>query len=330
MTAVEELLQERQVVADELIPKRPRRPPRPPKLPRPPKRAPRKAAPIAELGPRSAVARTVLRLLAAVLLGFVINLMILSHLQHAVSQQNLQNSFKAQLSAGTAPVSEGTVDDVLLSDGDPVAMLEIPSIGVHEVVVEGTSSAALKAGPGHRRDTPLPGQAGLSYIMARSAAYGGPFSRLQELQPGETFEVITGQGEQTYKVLGLRYAGDPAPQALKGGQSRLVLETARGSAYIPTGVVRVDAELVSKVEVPGKRQTTYVSLDPADKELASDTNSVWALVFAFQFLILIEVGAAWALVNVGSRRTWVVFVPLTVLAGLLVADQAANLLPNLL
>ena len=41
--------------------------------------------------------------------------------------------------------------------GDPVALLTIPSIGLEQVVVEGTASGDTLVGPGHRRDTPLPG-----------------------------------------------------------------------------------------------------------------------------------------------------------------------------
>jgi hypothetical protein len=266
---------------------------------------------------------------AVVLFGFLVNLTLLSQLQHVVSQQQLRAELGEQLAAGSAPVSEGTFDNVLLSDGDPVARLEIPSLGVDQIVVEGTSSAALTKGPGHRRDTFLPGQAGVSVLMGRATAYGGPFGRIQELPPGETISVITGQGEHIYRVLGVRYAGDPSP-AFKPGTSRLVLETARGGPYMPSGVVRVDAELVSGVKADGPRRTTFATLNPADKELASDFSTVWALVFACQFLLLAEVACVWSLRRFGRAKTWVVFVPVLLLSGLLVADQVTRLLPNLM
>ncbi|WP_378147526.1 sortase [Cnuibacter sp. UC19_7] len=284
----------------------------------------------APLGPTAALVQSTLMMVAAVVLGIAVTLMLLSHLQHLVSQQNLENTLRAQLSAGTAPVSEGDVDDVLLKDGAPVAVIDIPSIGLHEVIAEGTTSVVLKGGPGHRRDTVLPGQAGLSIVMGRAAAYGGPFARIQELTTGDTFTVITGQGEQTFEVIGVRYAGDTSPAPLQAGESRLTLETARGPGFIPTGVARVDAELVSETKPSGKRQTTYVSMGPSNKELAGDYSSVWALVFAVQLLIIVEVAAVWALVRVGRRKTWVVFTPVAVLVGLLVADQVITLLPNML
>ena len=282
------------------------------------------------LSRRELLIRNSLAVLAVLILGIIVNLFMLGHLQHAAAQQQLSNEIRKQLAAATAPVSEGNFEKVLLQDGDPVAVIDIPSINVHEVVVEGTSSGDLKAGPGHRRDTVLPGQAGTSIIMGRAAAYGGPFANLQNLQLGAELTVTTGQGKHTYKVLSLRYAGDPAPPVPTATQGRLILETARGPAYVPTGVVRIDAQQVSKVMNAGARQTTYASLPVADKELATDTRTVWGLIFALQFLILVEVLLVWSFYRMGLWRTWVVFVPVSIVAGLLVADQITNLLPNLL
>jgi sortase A len=312
--------------------KRPRKPPKRPRNFVPGGRysgAPSTRPPIV-LTRRELITRNSLAVLSVLILGLVINIFVLGNLQHSASQQQLTNTFRVQLSDATAPVSEGDFEKVLLADGVPVALIDIPSIGVHEVIVEGTSSSVLKAGPGHRRDTVLPGQAGVSVIMGRAAAYGGPFSRLQELKPGDPFSVITGQGKQTFEVMGLRYAGDPSPAAMTAGSSRIILETARGPAFVPTGVVRVDAQLTSTVQPSGQRQTTFATLAAADRELATDTRTIWALVFALQFLILIEVALVWAYVRMGLQRTWVVFVPLFLLAGLLVADQVTSLLPNLL
>ncbi|TFB54470.1 sortase [Cryobacterium sp. Hz7] len=282
------------------------------------------------LSAREQAIRTTLTIVAVLIFGFLANLTIFGQVQHFVSQQQLTNSLRAELAQGTAPVSEGTVDQVLLEAGAPVALIDIPSIGVHEVVVEGTDSGTLRAGPGHRRDTVLPGQAGYSVIMGRAAAYGGPFARLQELRPGQQFTVITGQGRQEFSVLGVRYAGDPMPAPLGAGKSRLILVTARGPAFVPSGIARVDAELVSETKPAGVRATTFVTLPAVDRELATDTRTVWALVFALQFLLLVELAAVWAYRRVGLRKTWTVFLPVVTVGGLFVADQVVRLLPNLL
>jgi LPXTG-site transpeptidase (sortase) family protein len=292
-------------------------------MPRPPPR-------YAPLSPMQALARSILALVAALVLTFVFNLLVLSHVEHLVSQQQLSDTYRAQLAAGTAPVSEGDFDDVLLADGVPVGVLTIPQLGVEEVVSEGTSSGVLSAGPGHRRDTVLPGQMGVSVVMGRAAAYGGPFARLQALQPGDQFEVRTGQGAHTFEVMGLRYAGDATPPAPVRGESRLILMTARGAPYVPVGIAYVDAKLVSAAQPAGARQTTPLTLPPEDKPMATDTTTVWALVFALQFLVVAEIAAVWAFRRVGAQKTWIVFVPVLLLASLFVADQLTRLLPNLL
>lgn len=280
--------------------------------------------------PLQAILRGALALVAALTLMFVVELLVLSPIQHLSSQQQLRDAYRAQLAAGTAPVSEGDFNDVLLADGAPVGILDIPRLGISEVIVEGTSSGDLSLGPGHRRDTVLPGQVGMSVVMGRAAAYGGPFAGLQTLQPGETFEVRTGQGLSTFEVMGVRYAGDPTPPNLKKGESRLLLITARGAPFVPTGVAYVDAKLTSDALPAGKRQTNSVTLPPTDKPLATDTTTVWALVFALQFLVVAEVAAVWAFRRVGAQKTWIVFAPILLLASLFVADQVTRLLPNLL
>lgn len=305
------------------------RPPKPPKgIPRAPTSMPRPPRPPLTQGQR--LARGSLIMLAIVAAAFILNVTVFSHLRYAVQQQQLRDTFTEQLAAGTAPVSEGNFDNVLLRDGEPVARIEIPAIGVDAIVVEGTSSGTLTEGPGHRRDTCLPGQAGASVLMGRAAAYGGPFRRIQELVPGETISVVTGQGEHIYEVIRVRYAGDAAPPPLTAGEGRLVLETARGTPFMPTGVVRVDARLVSETQPVGTRDTTRRSLPPEDVELAGDATTAWALVFALQFLLLAEGAGAYSLHALGGARTWVVFTPVLVLGAILVADQVVRLLPNLM
>lgn len=298
--------------------------------PRPPRRMPRSMVPLVPLTRTQMLLRGVTVLIATLLLGFVVNLTVLSHLQHAVAQQQAGNVFREQLKLGTAPVSAGDFEDVLLDQGTPVGLLEIPSIGVSEYIVEGTTSTDLRSGPGHRRDTVLPGQNGVSVLMGRAASYGGPFGRIQELAPGQTFTVRTGQGKQTFEVIGVRYAGDPAPPSPKAGESRLILESARGPAYMPAGVVRVDARLVDDGQDAGARMLTYGALPPSEKSMATDTSTSWALVFALQLFVLAEVAAVWTVRRIGAQKAWIVFAPALLLAGILVADQINRFLPNLL
>lgn len=302
----------------------------PPRPPRPPRRPPRRRPEYAPLSPVQVFIRGMLVSISLLIVVFLGNVLLFSHISHFASQQQLRDTFRAQLEAGTAPVSEGDFEDHLLDNGAPVALLSIPQLGIDEVVSEGTTSGVLMKGPGHRRDTVLPGQAGVSVIMGRTAAYGGPFGRIQTLQPGEQFTVRTGQGEQTFEVLGVRYAGDPTPPAPVRGESRLILMAARGAPYLPSGVVYVDAKTTGAAQATGARQTTSMSLPAEAKAMATDKTTVWALVFALQFLVVAEFVAVWAYRRVGWQKTWIVFAPVLLLASVFVSHQLILLLPNLL
>ena len=85
-------------------------------------------------------------------------------------------------------------------EGDAVAIIRIPAIGVEKAVVEGVSLPALKRGPGHYPDTPLPGQPGNAAIAGHRTTYGAPFSRLNELGAGDEIFVTTRQGRFRYAV----------------------------------------------------------------------------------------------------------------------------------
>ncbi|GAB2708371.1 sortase (surface protein transpeptidase) [Microbacterium marinum] len=296
--------------------------------PRPPRRPPSDEPEPLTLG--QATARGILLMLSALVAMFLLSVLVFGQIGYLAAQQQRTDTFQAELAAGTAPVSEGDFEDVLLADGDPVAVIDIPAMGLTATVAEGTSSAVLVGGPGHRRDTVLPGQVGVSVLMGRATAFGGPFGGIGQLTPGERFAVTTGQGEHVFEVMGTRYAGDPAPANPRAGESRLILMTARGGPLAPTGVEYVDATLVGEGMPSGARQTITATLPPQDAALATDTRTVWALVFALQFLLAAEIGAIWAMRRFGWRKAWIVFVPVLLLASLLTAGQLALLLPNLI
>ncbi|MBN9153297.1 MAG: sortase [Microbacterium sp.] len=267
---------------------------------------------------------------AVVLLGFVVQVTMVSQLQHAAAQQAAGDVLRHELAEGTAPVSEGDVDGHLLAEGAPVAILEIPSIKLYEVIVEGTTPGALMSGPGHRRDTVLPGQQGVSVILGRAAAYGGPFGALQSVPLGAQIIVTTGQGRQVFTSTGIRYAGENTPPPVQSGQSRLTLVSARGLPYMPSGVVSLDADLTTAAQPSGARATSYAALPDAARPMGVDTSTLWALVFALQLLIAAELALLWVLPRVGWRKAWVAFTPVFVLGGLWASVQLTLLLPNLL
>jgi sortase A len=283
-----------------------------------------------EMTSRTRILRGMLGMTTIFIVAFLLNLMLFSHLFHMSEQTRLRNEFRDQLAASIAPTAEVDFEKRVLPQGAPVAVIQIPQLGIDEVVSEGTDSATLRSGPGHRRDTVLPGQQGVSIIMGRASAYGGPFGSLQSLKAGTRFTVITGQGKQTFESLGIRYAGDLSLPPVASKESRLILATARGSAYNPQGMVYYDALLVSEAQPRGIRVTNTSSLSSEDREFGFDLRFGWALVLTLQLLIALEIAAIWCWRNFGSRSTYLVFTPLLLFASILVVDQATRLLPNLL
>lgn len=91
-----------------------------------------------------------------------------------------------------------------VEDGSAIAKIEIPAIGVSEIVVAGVQTRDLKKGPGHFPDTPLPGQLGNAAIAGHRTTYGEPFYDVDKLQPGDTIVTTTLNGVFTYAVTGTR------------------------------------------------------------------------------------------------------------------------------
>jgi len=278
---------------------------------------------------RTQIVRGILLMVFVVSAASLLQLTLVGRVQHLAAQQRLYDQFRAELAAGTAPRGATDSQGSALVNGAPVAYLEIPAIGVKQVVVEGTRSSDLFRGAGHRRDTVLPGQFGTSVIFGRRALYGGSFSSIAALKKGDTITATTGQGVFTYRVLGVRHEGDQLPLALAAGGSRLTLATAGGSPFLPHGVVRVDADLDGTAVAGGARLVTARTLPGEEQPLAGDSTTLWALVLWLQALLVVVIATIWSWHRWGRAQTWVVASPLLILVGLCVWSEFARLLPNI-
>jgi sortase A len=87
-------------------------------------------------------------------------------------------------------------------EGDPIARLELPTIGVDKIVVAGVEKNDLKKGPGHYPDTPLPGQLGNAAIAGHRTTFGQPFFDVDKLENGDEIVVTTLDGRFVYRVTG--------------------------------------------------------------------------------------------------------------------------------
>ena len=100
-----------------------------------------------------------------------------------------------------------------IKDGQGLTRIVIPSIEVDTLVVEGTTPAALKAGAGHYRETPLPGEKGNVSIAGHRTTYGRPFNRLDEVKPGAVIYLDTPLARYEYKSVD-RFDGKVNPHAV--------------------------------------------------------------------------------------------------------------------
>jgi len=259
-------------------------------------------------------------ILAACLLGFVAWLAFLSKLHYERAQHAAYDALRITLAAGTVPVgptqvvnpNQNNSPSELVPLGTPVAVLSIPRMGLRAVVLQGTTGSVLENGPGHLRDTQMPGQVGISVIMGRRAAYGGPFSKLSMLNPGDPITVVTGQTVAQFTVLDLRRGGDPSPPPPATGQSRLILVTADGAPFAPSGMLYV------------------ADLAPSENAMGTETQAWLPIVLWGQLLLLVTLALSWLWIRWGKWQTWVIALPVLGYLVLSVADEVTRLLPNVM
>lgn len=120
-------------------------------------------------------------------------------LREAQAQSTLTEDFSQALASRPAPVGE-TPAPLPPPEGEAVAILRIPKLGLEKAVVEGVGVPDLKKGPGHYPGTPMPGQPGNAGIAGHRTTYGAPFYEIDRLQAGDEILVRTLQGEFRYVV----------------------------------------------------------------------------------------------------------------------------------
>lgn len=139
------------------------------------------------------------------------------------------------------PAVEAAYAERRIAVGDGLTRLRIPKFDVDVLVVEGTTTEALRAGAGHYEGSPLPGEVGNMSIAGHRTTYNRPLNRLDELRPGDVVELQTPFAVHVYRALG-PFGGHANPWVVTpadlsvlepdGGRSLLTLTTChpKGSA----------------------------------------------------------------------------------------------------
>jgi sortase A len=185
--------------------------------------------------PRSRRGRSIGRRVARSSLAIVIILVAAYYLFEgpvaSLWYQNRQHSLASDFDKARLKVPAGHAD----------AVLQIPTIDLNLTVVQGDTPALLRGGPGHRRGTPEPGQAGNSVVLGHATAWGGPFKELHTLRAGDGV-YVEDHTKQTYLYVITSVkdvsSGSPTPFEPTTG-SRLTLVT--GEGHGPSGRVVITA-----------------------------------------------------------------------------------------
>jgi sortase A len=182
-----------------------------------------------------------------------------------------------------APTTTTTAPDLGLKslltaqDGDAVAIIEIPRLGLKKFVVSGVTIDDLRKGPGHYRNTALPGQKGNSAIAAHRTAYGSPFKEVDKMEAGDEIFITNALNERfTYRVRDIKVVEptdfsvlEPSAEAILTLTSCTPLYTAKQRIIITsvldeaatTAPIRAATPLTDKVEA--------LPLDEVDPEVTA-------------------------------------------------------------
>lgn len=265
------------------------------------------------------VARRGLLVIALTVVAFVVWLIVISGLVFDSSQDTLRRSFDDQLRDGLAPVNQP------IEPGAPVAFLEIPALGMEQVVVEGTTADVTATGPGHLRTSALPGQPGVSVVLGRRATFGGVFGALPQLRNGDAIEVTTGQGTLTYTVSSTTtYPADDAAAFVADGDALLLVTSDPG--LVASGRLVVTAEPDGELFERGAR-VPQSPPTPAELGLGGDWSAAVGLLIWLEIAAVAIVVALLLLRRWYRWPTWVLVVPLLAAVTWLVFQQFALLLP---
>jgi len=152
--------------------------------------------------------------LGVIVLLFCVYELKVTGLVTAREQDRLGDDLRASW-ADPAPRPTGADPVPVSSDlGEGIAVLHVPALADYDpwVVVEGTSVADLKAGPGHIPGTALPGEVGNVVLSGHRTTYGAPFERFGDLQPGGLVVLETRDRWLTYTITGSQIV---APTAIE-------------------------------------------------------------------------------------------------------------------
>ena len=272
-------------------------------------------------GRKERIAGWILVGIGAFIVLFALYEFFLSGLYHSRVQRERLRDFQDVVTSGV-----GTLPSWSPPLGSSMATLQIPAIGLEEVVVQGTTPDELKGGPGHLRTSALPGHVGNSVIDGRRTTYGGPFGSIGELVQGNTIRVVTPQGPFTYIVVGKRVILPGQTDVIGAStDTRLTLVTS-SPAIVARGRLVVIAKLQSAPLPALERPIPPLNAD--ESGLSGDLGAFGPIVVWFEFLALaLVLGIVIWRRHLNRRVAYLLGMPIVLALLLLVFENLDRLLP---
>ncbi len=264
---------------------------------------------------RISAERWLKRAVVVVLVAFV-GLLVYERLITGLMHDQRQRHLAAAIASGRPKVS----------NGDAFGVIQIPTLGVNEVIVVGANATNLRSGPAVSVSSVLPGQRGALVVFGHRSVYGGPFKGVPELKQGDNIYVEARNRAPviTYTVTGVRrYPQSELAAGLPPASDRtstLVLVTGAGGWSSDDSFV-VTATTPDSV-AGGPTTPRTISL------LATDPDEPSGLFLLYGNLGLMASALTWRLLKARGRSLLVlaVLAPVALVAFLWLALFADSLL----
>lgn len=248
------------------------------------------------------------------------------------AQASIRGEFeKAQPAQGATPAPPQPAPPPV--EGEAVALIRIPRIGVDKAVVEGVGTADLKKGPGHYPDTPLPGEKGNAAIAGHRTTYGAPFYRLNELVNDDEILVTTKASATPfrYQVISSQIVSPDEVSVLDNtDDNRLTLTTCHPRFSAAQRLIIVARLVGPVVEPPPEATPTPPRTRPVvDRAGLSGDQAARGPTLAWGSLAGSIWLAAWYLGRLWKRRwlTYILFTPMFLFVLFVFYENVSRLLP---
>jgi len=231
-----------------------------------------------------------------------------------VRQQHLRDEYRE-------PTTEVAV-------GEAALLLQIPVLGLDQVVTRGAEPVQLRGGPGWREGSAPPGQ-GNTVILGHSTLWNYPFGQLDALAGGNRIFLRTRDDRvYVYKVTEVTTVGGDATDVMQAdGPTRLTLITSAGGPFSSKRLVVKAAASGPQPEVP---EDAAVAVSDTDDVGSFDERPATGAVLLVAG-IAVAVAGAFALRNLRRRYSagvaFVVGGPVVAIGVVLVLFNLNSFLP---